>query len=83
MHFTRIGLAEICNSLGLSSRHQNILATVGFLLAAVVKSLFLGLFGPLTASFGAFNDQIGSIFSILFVLGKLIWVSLWQHAQII
>ena len=83
MRFARIGLAEICNPLGLRSRQQNILVAVGFLLAAVVKRLFFSLFEPLAASFGAITDQIRCIRSTLLMLAKLIWVSFRQYTQII
>ena len=56
--FARHGWAEIQHFLGVAAAQQKVLVGMGFLLATVVLTLFLGIFRALASSFRAVDQEI-------------------------
>lgn len=83
MRFAWVGLPQIRHAFSLDGGDHNILVTMDFLLAAVVQSLFFGLFWPLAASFRAIDDGSRRIFLTLLRLLEFLRVSFWQKPKIL
>ena len=83
MHLSWLRLTEKRHSFFLRRRNHDILVAMDFLLATVVQRLFLSLFWSLTTSFGAVNDGIDRILTILLLLLEFLWVAFWRIPKII
>ncbi len=56
--FASHGWTEIQHFLGMAAAQQKVLVGMGFLLATVVFTLFLGIFRTLASSFRAVDQEI-------------------------
>jgi len=56
--FASHGWTEVQHFLGMAAAQQQVLVGMGFLLATVVLTLFLGIFRALASSFGAIDQEI-------------------------
>ena len=56
--FASHGWTEIQHFLGMTAAQQKVLVGMGFLLATVVLTLFLGIFRALASSFRAVDQEI-------------------------
>src|SRR3954454_17113836 len=76
-----IGAAQVADPLAVGIDNDDVLVTVGFLLAAVVQPLFFWVFRALAPPLGAVDDQLRRLALLPLVLREPLGVAFGEAAQ--
>ena len=81
MGFANHGWTEIQHFLGMAADQQNVLVGMGFLLAAVVFGLLLGVFRTLPPPFCAIDQEIWLCFGYEWAVSHGCWIALRRYTH--